>query len=142
MTGLSSILSSGIDKIISSFGEAADSLFTSDEERLEFKAKLDTIASNSKLELEKQLMDYEREITKRWQSDNDNLITRLVRPLSYLWVIFLFSVIILGDGNWNFSIKASYIPVIETLLTTMTIAYFGSRGAEKTIKYFRGKKDV
>lgn len=83
--------------------------------------------------------DNEKEISKRWISDNENLLTRIVRPLSFAMVLILFGGIVLTDGNiGQFKINEAYIPVIETLLTTMVLAYFGSRGMEKITKQFKG----
>jgi predicted PurR-regulated permease PerM len=71
-------------------------------------------------------------ITQRWTSDNEHFITRLVRPVSYGFMLFLFAIMVLCDGNvGHFHIDPAYLPIIKALLLTMTIAYFGSRGLEK-----------
>ena len=78
-------------------------------------------------------------ITSRWLSDNEHTITRLIRPCSYAYIIILFTVVSLADGNFGaFNIKSDYIGIIKTLLVTMTWAYFGSRGLEKITKIFKG----
>lgn len=78
------------------------------------------------------------EVTARWKSDNEHSVTRLVRPLSYISVLVVFFIITFADGNLgDFAINEKYIPVFETLLSIMTIAYFGSRGAEKVTKMFK-----
>ena len=133
-----SIVTAGVEKIVDVALDGIDKLFTSDDERLAHKTKLTIATQEFKLQLEQSLGKFEEEVTKRWQSDNEHLVTRLVRPLSFAWVIVLFSVIIVGDSNFGFNVKEAYIPVMETLLTTMTIAYFGSRGVEKGIKHFKG----
>lgn len=134
MSWIGSIFSSSVGEVIGKVGEAADRIFTSDSEKLQLKNELVKIEAEAKLkelELENQ---YEKEVTQRWVSDNDHWFTRLVRPLSYFWVVFFFTFIMIGDTNFGFSIKEAYIPVIETLLITMTIALFGSRGVEKVIR--------
>ena len=133
-----SIVTAGVEKIVDVALDGIDKLFTSDDERLAHKTKLTIATQEFKLQLEQSLGKFEEEVTKRWQSDNEHMVTRLVRPLSFAWVIVLFSVIIVGDSNFGFNVKEAYIPVMETLLTTMTIAYFGSRGVEKGIKHFKG----
>ena len=40
-----------------------------------------------------------QEITKRLQSDNEHDITRLVRPVTYGLMFFLFIVVVILDGN-------------------------------------------
>jgi len=131
MSWFSSLFSGGVNKVVDSVSKGLDSLFTSDEERLILRNKLQEALNNYNLELQEKIVKHEQEITKRWTSDNEHIITRLIRPLSYAWVIFMFTVIMIGDGNWGFSVKSAYIPVIETLLTTMTLAYFGGRTLEK-----------
>lgn len=131
MSWLSEIFSSSASAIVDSVGKAADALITSDEERLAMKNELVKIQLEATLKANEQANEAEAQITERWKSDNEHLITRLVRPFSYAWVILLFSVVIIGDTNWGFSVKDAYIPVIETLLVTMTVAYFGGRSFEK-----------
>ena len=81
-----------------------------------------------------------KEATKRLQSDNQYVITRLVRPLSFLMMLILFIAIVIFDGNvGEFVINEAYIPVIQSLFSVMVIFYFSSRGIEKISKII--KKD-
>lgn len=139
MSWLSEIFSSSAGAIVDSVGSAIDKLVTSDSERLELKNELVKIQLEATLKANEQANEAEAQITERWKSDNEHLVTRLVRPLSFAWVIVLFSVVIMGDSNWGFSVKDAYIPVLETLLVTMVVAYFGSRGAEKVTSMIKGK---
>jgi uncharacterized membrane protein (DUF106 family) len=140
MNWFTSIFSSGASKLVDSVGNAIDKLVTSDEEREQLKNEFQKEMNNFNNEIEKKSIEFEQEITKRWTSDNEHIITRLVRPFSYVFVLSLFAIMVIGDGNIGIIIKEPYIPVIETLLTTMTIAYFGSRGVEKSIKHFKKEK--
>ena len=137
MSWLSELFTSSAAVLVDSVGKAIDSTFTTDEEKLKLKNELTTIITNHEAVMETKAVEYEQEITKRWTSDNEHIVTRLVRPISFLWVIILFTVVMIGDTNFGFVVKDAYIPVLETLLTTMTIAYFGSRGVEKSIKHFK-----
>jgi hypothetical protein len=75
------------------------------------------------------------EVTKRLQMDNEHMITRLVRPVSYGAMFILFLSCVFFDGNvGDFKIDKAYVPVIQSLFGTMTIFYFGSRGLEKVVK--------
>tara|TARA_R110000744_G_scaffold226651_2_gene345037 strand:+ start:89 stop:574 length:486 start_codon:yes stop_codon:yes gene_type:complete len=90
-------------------------------------------------ELELDMVEME-EATKRLQSDNQYIITRLVRPLSFLMMLILFIAIVIFDGNvGEFDINEAYIPVIQSLFSVMVIFYFSSRGIEKISKII--KKD-
>ena len=134
MSWLTDIFSTSASAIVDSVGTAIDKLVTSDEERLRLKNELVKIQLEATLKANEQANEAEAQITERWKSDNEHIITRLVRPFSFGWVILLFSVVIIGDTNWGFSVRDAYIPVLESLLITMVLAYFGSRGLEKIKK--------
>ena len=131
MSWLTDIFSTSASAIVDSVGTAIDKLVTSDEEKLQLKNELVKIQLEATLKANEQANEAEAQITERWKSDNEHIITRLVRPISFGWVIMLFSVVIIGDTNWGFTVKDAYIPVIETLLVTMTVAYYGGRSFEK-----------
>jgi len=137
--GIFSFLTGQADEIITSVGKVIDDTFTSDEERLEAKNKLAKIKHGAKLKAQELANDYEKEISKRWLSDNASLITRLVRPFVVLFLYTLFGAVVLTDGNiGEFSINTQYIPVLQNLLITVTVAYFGSRGIEKVNQIRQG----
>jgi Na+/serine symporter len=139
---LTSFFSDATSKVVDSLGTAIDKLVTSDEEKLQLKNELAVAMNSLTITMETKAIEFEQEITKRWTSDNEHLVTRLVRPISYMLVLTVFGIMIFTDGNIGmFSIKDGYLPIIETLLATMTIAYFGSRGVEKTMKHFKSKEN-
>ena len=132
MSLLTSLFSGGVDKIVDSVANGIDSLVTSDEERLVAENVLAKIKLEAQIQSETISMDFEKEVTKRWESDNQSLITKLVRPVSIIYMLALFGVIVLMDGNiGEFAINKAYIPVIENLLITMVIGYFGARSLDK-----------
>lgn len=138
--GLGSLFTGGVDKIVDSVANGLDSLFTSDEERLVAQQVMEKIKNEAKSKQDEISMDFEREISKRWTSDNEHFITRLIRPISYAGVLVLFGAIVVADGNiGDFKINTAYISVIESLLAIMTVSYFGSRGLEKVTKIKQGK---
>ncbi len=138
MSWFTDLFTSGAAKVVDSVTSGLDSLFTSDEERLQAKLLVEKEVNRYKEVLLQAQAQYDKEVTERWKSDNEHSITRLVRPVTYIFILVLFAGLVLFDGNiGEFVINPSYIPVIEGLLYTMTIAYFGSRGMEKIVK---GKK--
>ena len=138
MGWFSKILSGGIDKTVDSVGSALDGLFTSDEERLQAKQIITSEMNKFKTTVIEAQGKHDAEITARWKSDNEHSVTRLVRPISYIAVLVVFFIIAFADGNLgDFTLNEKYIPVFEGLLSIMTIAYFGSRGAEKVTKMFK-----
>jgi len=136
MTWLTNIFSSSASSLVDSVGNAVDKLVTSDQEKLQLKNELVKIKLEASQRAEEQALQLDKEITQRWKSDNEHALTRLVRPAAYAWMMFLFTIIVLLDGNLTmfgatFSVDKAYVPVIQALMMTMTIAYFGSRGIEK-----------
>jgi hypothetical protein len=141
MGWFSKMVSGSIDKTVDSVGTALDGLFTSDEERLQAKQLITSEMNKFKTSVMEAQSKHDAEITARWKSDNEHSITRLVRPLAFITVRVLFYIIAFADGNiGEFVINEKYIPVFEGLLYTMTIAYFGSRGAEKVTKSIKSSK--
>lgn len=83
-----------------------------------------------------------QEISKRWEADmqSDSWASKNIRPyLTFGTVAFLFITILLDSTFKNFSVKEHWVGLLGTLVTTMVIAYFGSRGVEK-VKKVAGKK--
>ena len=139
---ITALLTGGVNKVIDSLGDAIDKLVTSDEEKLILKNAMLDARMKALETAENQALEMEREITKRWESDNEHIITRAVRPGVVGWSYALLSIAMVADGNiGGFSIKEAYIPILETIVITVTIAYFGSRGVEKTSKILKGAKD-
>ena len=77
----------------------------------------------------------EEQVTKRWVSDNEAPISRLVRPVSYLFmtfVVFFFGAL---DGfDWGFEMSESFMDLYKEIYIVMTIALFGGRSYEKAKK--------
>lgn len=142
MSWITQIFSSGVEKVVSSAGEAIDRLITSDEERLTLRNELVLIQARVKLEGEKQALDaeanLEREISDRWKSDNatDSSLAKNVRPAALIYLMMFMSVIIIADSTayFIFDVKDAYVTLLETLLVVTFAAYFGSRGFEKVMK--------
>lgn len=145
MSWFTDLFTGGVDKVVSAVGDAADKLITSDEERLTLKNELALIEVKAKLEAQAEANEAEQklesEITERWKSDmsSDDPWAKKVRPLSLIYLLGFMSVIILTDSTewFSFDVKESYVNLIETLLVTAFIAYFGSRGVEKVMQIRR-----
>jgi hypothetical protein len=137
---LTSLFTSSIDKVIDSVSNLINDNFTSDDERNTAKNALAKIKAEANLQAQQTANQYEAELTKRLQSDNEHLVTRLVRPAVVVFLYVLFGGILLFDGNiGGFAINPLYITSITSLLGTVTGFYFGSRGAEKIAKAIGSK---
>tara|TARA_R110000823_G_scaffold36701_2_gene100084 strand:+ start:54 stop:509 length:456 start_codon:yes stop_codon:yes gene_type:complete len=75
-----------------------------------------------------------QEVTKRWSSDmkSDSWLSKNTRPMALIFLTISLIVFILLDGfDIAFSIDNGWIDLLKSLLITVYVAYFGSRGAEK-----------
>lgn len=139
MSWFTDLFTGGVDKVISSVGEAADRLITSDEERLKLKNELALIEAKALLDGKRMELDaetkLEEEVTKRWQADmgQKDPLAKRVRPLSLLFLLLFMSGIIIADSIniVGFDVKQGYVDLLESLLVVTFVAYFGSRGVEK-----------
>jgi hypothetical protein len=80
-----------------------------------------------------------QEVSKRWESDmkSDSWLSKNTRPMSLIFLTISMVILILLDSfEWSFMVSAGWVDLLQTLLVTVYVAYFGSRGAEKfqTIK--------
>ena len=80
-----------------------------------------------------------QEISKRWDSDmkSDSWLSKNTRPMSLIFLTISMVLLILLDSfEWSFTVSTGWVDLLQTLLVTVYVAYFGSRGAEKfqTIK--------
>tara|TARA_B100000900_G_scaffold397014_1_gene396903 strand:+ start:2352 stop:2810 length:459 start_codon:yes stop_codon:yes gene_type:complete len=75
-----------------------------------------------------------QEISKRWNSDmkSDSWLSKNTRPMTLIFLtISLIIFILLDSFNIEFGIDSGWIDLLKSLLITVYVAYFGSRGAEK-----------
>ena len=74
------------------------------------------------------------EVSKRWNSDmaSDSWLSKNVRPLTLVYLTLATTIYIVLDSlNIAFDIDQAWIELLKTLLVTIYVAYFGSRGFEK-----------
>ena len=92
----------------------------------------------TRLEALKMLQEYElielQEVTKRWDNDmkSDSWLSKNVRPITLLYLLLVMTILVIGDSiPGGFVVKDIWVTLVESLLITVIIAYFGSRGYEK-----------
>lgn len=84
-----------------------------------------------------------QEVSKRWASDmqSDSWLSKNTRPISLMFLtISMVLLIMLDSFDWGFNVGESWVQLLQTLLVTVYVAYFGSRGAEKFTKIKNGGK--
>tara|TARA_R110000751_G_scaffold28821_1_gene74857 strand:- start:385 stop:834 length:450 start_codon:yes stop_codon:yes gene_type:complete len=83
--------------------------------------------------LEQDMVEME-EVSKRWESDmkSDSWLSKNTRPISLIFLTLSMVLLILLDSfEWDFHVSEGWVSLLQTLLVTVYVAYFGSRGAEK-----------
>ncbi len=73
-------------------------------------------------------------ISDRWQYDmkSDSWLSKNTRPLALIYLTVCMTLYIVLDSlQMVFDMKEAWIDLLQTLLVTVYVAYFGSRGAEK-----------
>jgi len=75
-------------------------------------------------------------ISNRWASDmtSDSWLSKNTRPLTLIYLTLCMTIFIVLDSTVLIEIKNGWVSLLEALLITVYVAYFGSRGAEKITK--------
>ena len=83
-----------------------------------------------------------QEISKRWNSDmsSDSWMSKNTRPMTLIFLTVSAVILIVLDSlDIDFGVSSEWIELLKSLLITVYVAYFGSRGVEK-FKYISQKK--
>ena len=75
-----------------------------------------------------------KEISGRWRADmkSDSWLSKNTRPLTLIYLTFASTILIIIDSfHTMFDVDTAWVELLKTLLITVYVAYFGSRGAEK-----------
>ena len=75
-----------------------------------------------------------QEISKRWSSDmtSDSWLSKNTRPMTLIFLtVSMIFLILLDSLDIEFSVDSGWVDLLKSLLITVYVAYFGSRGAEK-----------
>tara|TARA_R110000796_G_scaffold78122_1_gene174503 strand:+ start:930 stop:1382 length:453 start_codon:yes stop_codon:yes gene_type:complete len=75
-----------------------------------------------------------QEVSKRWESDmkSDSWLSKNTRPMTLIFLtISTVFIILLDSFNIDFGVNIEWIDLLKSLLITVYVAYFGSRGVEK-----------
>ena len=76
-------------------------------------------------------------VSNRWNSDmkSDSWLSKNTRPLTLIYLTFASTLLIVVDSfHMMFDVDTAWVELLKTLLITVYVAYFGSRGAEKITK--------
>jgi len=124
------LLTNLFSKLLGDSSKIIDEVVTSQEEKLILKNELEKILNENRVVIE-------QEVTKRWQSDNqqESWLPRNIRPLVLGWLVVSTTLLIFIDaGVIEFVVEDKWVDLLQIVLITVIGAYFGSRGLEKINK--------
>ena len=107
--------------------------FKTEEEKEEARKKLEML-------IKQQIEDYydkeQRELTKRMSLDmtSDSWLSKNIRPMTLIYLMALFTLAFFRD------VPQQTLNLLQNLLLTVFVFYFGSRTLEKVTLILKGKK--
>jgi len=81
---------------------------------------------------------FQENVTERWKADmgSDVKLAKLIRPLTLIALMSMFMLTMTADSidAWPFTVKDSYVDLLQILMMTAFGAYFAGRTIEKAKK--------
>ena len=78
---------------------------------------------------------FQENVTERWKADmgSDVKLAKLIRPLTLIALMAMFMLTMTADSidAWPFTVKDSYVDLLQILMMTAFGAYFAGRTIEK-----------
>tara|TARA_R110000803_G_scaffold143806_1_gene209806 strand:+ start:521 stop:970 length:450 start_codon:yes stop_codon:yes gene_type:complete len=99
--------------------------------------KIKAIDKEQAMKLIEQDIAEMKEVSSRWKSDmkSDSWLSKNTRPLALIFLTASAVLMMSIDSfHLQFDVDEAWISLLKTLLITVYVAYFGSRGAEKITK--------
>jgi hypothetical protein len=99
--------------------------------------KIKAVDKEHAMKLIEQDLQELKEVSSRWRADmkSDSWLSKNTRPLALIFLtasaVFMMAV---DSFHLQFQVDDAWINLLKTLLVTVYVAYFGSRGAEKITK--------
>ena len=75
-----------------------------------------------------------KDVSTRWQADmtSDSWLSKNTRHITLIYLTLASTILIIIDSfHMQFDVDTAWVELLKTLLITVYVAYFGSRGAEK-----------
>ena len=124
---LGKIFGSAGGGIADKISSVVDKFVQTKDEKAEFEKEMTNIFMAHELSLEK-------EITSRHSADmqSDSWLSKNTRPLALIFLtVSMMLLIFIDSTGLDFSVDSGWVDLLKSLLITVYVAYFGSRGAEK-----------
>ena len=127
---LDKLFAGGAADLVKNVGGVIDNLHTSKEEKLEAEQKIKNMIMGYEAEMQKQ-------VTERWSMDmkSDSWLSKNIRPLVLIFLVVCTMLLIFVDaGVIKFEVKDTWVDLLQLVLITVIVAYFGGRSLEKVKK--------
>ena len=100
--------------------------------------KIKAVDKETAIKLIEQDLTEMENVSKRWSSDmkSDSWLSKNTRPLTLIYLTLASTILMILDSFHSllFDVDTAWVELLKTLLITVYVAYFGSRGAEKITK--------
>ena len=138
-TKVGAFLASKAPKVLSALGDVLPNQGTLGvvKNLISSDTKIKAVDQEQALKLIEQDLQELKEVSSRWRADmkSDSWLSKNTRPLALVFLtvssVFMMAV---DSFHMQFDVDESWINLLKTLLVTVYVAYFGSRGAEKITK--------
>jgi hypothetical protein len=125
----------GGDKLIKSIKDLIDEIFTNKTEKAEAEKKIVSVIQEYQLQTQS-------ELTERLRIDmnSDSWLSKNIRPLTLVFILFIYSLFSVLDGNiGGFEINKDYVTLMGEWGRWIMCFYFGGRTLEKGIQTWKAK---
>ena len=113
--------------VVDKLAGVADRFIRTKDEKAKFQKEMEQIWIQAE-------SDMQKNVTERWKYDmlNGNVLTKSVRPIVLLFLIFSVVVLVFVDsGSIKFEVSSEWIELLKVLLMVTVSVYFGGRSYEK-----------
>ena len=125
---LSKLFGNAGGSVLDKLAGVADRFIRTKDEKAEFEKQMTQIFIDAEAAMQKN-------VTERWKADmgGDVKLAKLIRPLTLITLMFMFMVTMVADSidGWPFTVKDSYVDLLQILMMTAFGAYFAGRTIEK-----------
>ncbi len=139
-TKIGAFLKSKAPKVLSALGDVLPNQGTLGivKNLISSDTKIKAVDKETAMKLIEQDLTEMENVSKRWSSDmkSDSWLSKNTRPLTLIYLTLASTILMILDSFHSllFDVDTAWVELLKTLLITVYVAYFGSRGAEKITK--------
>ena len=126
------ILTSLVPNVVNKVMDFVGSKFQTEEEKKQAETKIQQVVQE---QIQNAWEQEQEQLTERMKLDmtSDSWLSKNVRPLTLIYLMFLFTLAFFRD------VPEQTLQLLQSLLMTVFVFYFGSRTLEKITKIVKGK---